>query len=63
MKHITSFSYVKKEIIIFIFIWTKIAKAHPVAFGVSVAIHLLLLVALLWDQAAPEKKPIKKSIQ
>ena len=38
----------------------KIAKAHPVAFGVSVAIHLLLLIALLWDQAAPEKKPIKK---
>ncbi|AYQ56358.1 TolA protein [Bathymodiolus thermophilus thioautotrophic gill symbiont] len=38
----------------------KIAKAHPVAFGFSVAIHLLLLIALFWEQASPEKKPIKK---
>lgn len=39
----------------------KIAKAHPVAFGVSITIHLLLLVALLWNHTSLEKESIKDS--
>jgi colicin import membrane protein len=42
----------------------KIVKAHPLAFGFSMALHLVILVTLLSEQA-PEKQqqPLKKIVE
>jgi hypothetical protein len=34
----------------------KIIKNNPVAFGFSVALHFLLLIVLLWEQAPEERQ-------